>query len=287
MNGCCQEYDAHTQFLMDVHARCPGLTERSIGAARTGDGLSSYEAFCRFADPQPGMTVVDLACGNGPLCELLAKSVGPFGQVVGMDLSEAELKLAEERLRCLPNVRLKNESSERLSLPDAAADLVVCHMAFMLFSPLKPAVAEIGRILKRGGAFAAVIPTLRTPDELFRECAGVLRAALLAEHHPMDALSGNAVSMNCVPDLEQIFSEGCWSQENISTCAIDVSVTASPDELADRIAPAFYHYHLLSLTARRGVGLQWAERFARHADGSGRSSFHFPLSAFLVRKRMK
>ena len=77
MNGCCQKYDAHTQFLMDVHARCPGLTERSIGAARTADGLSSYEAFCRFVNPRPGMAVVDLACGNGPV---LLSAFRFFGQ---------------------------------------------------------------------------------------------------------------------------------------------------------------------------------------------------------------
>jgi ubiquinone/menaquinone biosynthesis C-methylase UbiE len=65
-------------------------------------------------------------------------------------------------------VRLLNAAADRLPIPDASADLVVCHMAFMLFTPLAQTVREIGRILKPGGKFAAVVPTLRKPAELFR-----------------------------------------------------------------------------------------------------------------------
>ena len=60
MNDGAQEREAHSLFLMGVHAKHPGVTEHSIGAARTADGLSSYEAFCRFANPMPGMTKKEL-----------------------------------------------------------------------------------------------------------------------------------------------------------------------------------------------------------------------------------
>jgi len=284
MNDGTQDLDAHTRFLMTVHAQHPGLTERSIGAARTPEGLTSYEAFGRFVDPQPGLTVVDLACGNGPLCKILAGRVGPEGRVIGVDLSDAELKLAGERLCGYSNVRLLKESATNLSLPDASADLVVCHMAFMLFTPLAQAVKEIGRVLKPGGTFAAVIPTLRKPTDLFRECAGVLRSVLADEKHALGALSGNAVKMNSVADLAKIFAGGGWHTEDISTVDIDVSIAARPETLADLIAPAFYHYQLLSNEARCRVGLLWTELFKQHRDSDGTARFHFPLAAFAVRK---
>ena len=271
---------------MDVHTGHPGLTERSIGAARTPDGLSSYEAFCAFVDPQPGMTVVDLACGNGPLCEVLSKRVGECGRVIGVDLSDAELKLAAERLRSFSNLRLLKESAEKLSLSDASADLVVCHMAFMLFTPLKPSVAEVARVLKCGGVFAAVVPTLRKPTDLFCECAGVLRGILADEKHRLEALSGNAVKMNSVADLKEIFAGDGWLQEDISTFEIDVSISARPEALANLVAPAFYHYQLLSAEARCRVGLLWTELFKRKCDAFGTTRFHYPLSAFLIRKRL-
>ena len=285
MNDDTQDLDAHTRFLMKVHAQHPGLTELSIGAARTADGLSSYEAFCRFVNPRPGMTVVDLACANGPLCGMLAERVGPDGRVIGIDLSVDELRLAGERLRSYPNIRLLNEPAAKLSLPDASADLVVCHMAFMLFIPLAQTVDEIGRVLKPDGCFAAVIPTLRKPTELFRECAGALRTVLSEEKHSLEALSGNAVKMNSVADLQQVFAGDGWNQEGITSFDIDVSVAAAPEALADLVAPAFYHYRLLSAEARCRVCLLWGELFKRRLDCDGTVRFHFPLAAFIVGKR--
>lgn len=284
MKDDTQDWDTHTRFLMTVHAQHPGLTERSIGAARTADGLTSYEVFCRFIDPQPGMTVVDLACGNGPLCGMLAERVGHNGRVIGVDLSRDELRLAGERLHFYPNVRLLNESAAQLSLPDGAADLVVCHLAFMLFSPLEETVGEIGRVLKPGGFFAAVVPTLRKPSELFRKSAIALRSVLQEERHALDALSGNAVGMGSAADLGRIFAGSDWRLEEIVARDIDVSVSADPETLVGRVAPAFYHYQLLSCEGKGRVGAEWGKLFEKERDASGETRFDFPLSAFSVRR---
>ena len=277
--------DAHARFIMGVHASSPGLTERSIGAARTEKGLSSYQAFCDFAGPVDGMTVVDLACGNGPLGEIVATRIGAHGQLIEVDLSEAELALAAERFRGRANVRLLNESAQRLSIADASADLVLCHMAFMLFAPLGPVVGEIARILKPGGAFAAVIPTLRKPTRLFRECAGVLKTALADECHALAAISGNAVPLGSVDDLRRVFPSGDWASEAIRTCDLDVSIAAAPEALVEAVAPAFYNYRLLSAESRQRVSGKWTELFRAQCDDAGLARFHFPLSAFLVVRR--
>ena len=151
-------------------------------------------------------------------------------------------------------------------------------------TPLAPAVKEIGRVLKPGGTFAAVIPTLRKPTDLFRECAGVLRSVLTDEKHALGALSGNAVKMNSVADLAEIFAGGGWHTEDISTVDIDVSIAARPEALADLVAPAFYHYQLLSAEARGRVGFLWTELFKQHRDSEETARFHFPLAAFAIRK---
>lgn len=280
-----REQDAHVRFIMGVHAESPGLTERSIGAARTSTGRSSYEAFCDFVAPGAGMTVVDLACGNGPLGEVVLQRIGPGGQLIEVDLSEAELALATERFRGLANVRLLHESAGQLSLPDASADLVLCHMAFMLFDPLTAAVDEIARVLKPGGAFAAVVPSLRAPSPLFRACAGVLQATLAAERCEQSALSGHTAKMASGDDLRSIFDAGHWAAEAIAIRDIDVFISAAPDVLAAQVAPAFYNHRLLSAPARQRVEDAWRQLFREQCDSSGRTRFDFPLSAFLVRKR--
>ena len=285
MHNSNEAHGSHARFIHNVHADSPGLTERSIGAARTPEGHSSYQAFCALVDPRPGQTVIDLACGNGPLGELVAERIGDNGRLIAVDPSGAELALAAQRLRRFPTARFLEEAADHLSLPDASADLVLCHMAFMLFSPLAPAIAEIARVLKPGGTFAAVIPALRRPTDLFRECAGVLKAALVEERHDLAALSGGTVPMASVDDLQRLFPEEDWENAGIRTHDLDVSIAAAPEALVDTVAPAFYNYRLLSPAARSRVAAQWVERFRSARDASGQARFHVPLAAFLVRRK--
>src|SRR5450756_455362 len=47
-----------------------------------------------LANPRPGERVLDIACGTGVLTRLVAKSIGPNGRVVGLDLSPEMLAVA-------------------------------------------------------------------------------------------------------------------------------------------------------------------------------------------------
>src|SRR3984885_13185434 len=47
---------------------------------------------------RPGSTVVDLACGTGLNFPLLQQAVGPGGRIVGVDLTDAMLARAEDRI---------------------------------------------------------------------------------------------------------------------------------------------------------------------------------------------
>lgn len=285
MNPHSQGIADNNSFIMDVHTVQPGLTERSIGAARTKDGLSSYEVLCNFANPLSGMTVVDLACGNGPMCEILVSRVGGHGHVIGVDLNESELKIASKRLSFFKNCCFLQEPADRLSIRNDSIDMVFCHMAFMLFTPLKPVLSEIARILKSGAVFAAVLPTLRKPTDLFRNCISTMNSVLQAENHPIDALSHGTVKMNSPSDLKQVFSDSGQFQDDILIYDVDAYVTDTPESLARRIPPGFYNYHLLSNAARLRVQEAWTVLFRQYQSSSGVTDFHFPLSAFMVSAR--
>src|SRR5689334_18319321 len=45
-----------------------------------------------------GDTVIDMACGTGLNFRLLQQAVGPGGRIVGVDLTDAMLARAEERI---------------------------------------------------------------------------------------------------------------------------------------------------------------------------------------------
>jgi SAM-dependent methyltransferase len=164
-------------FLRAFHARHPGATARTMRAGRTPEGLSSYEILARIVPPAPGpVTIVDLACGDGYLLEILADRL-PEARLVGIDMSEEELAAARERLGP-GRVELLLERAQRLPLPDRSVDYLLCHMALMLMDPVEEVVREIDRVLKPGGVFCAVIGGSDPPGGAYAHFIAVLQEAL-------------------------------------------------------------------------------------------------------------
>lgn len=148
---------------------------------------------CGFPIPHgvDGKIVVDLGCGTGRDVYVLAQLVGPVGHVHGVDMTEAQLKLAREtaawhatRFRYdKPNTTFHHgyiEDLKSLGLHDDSADLVVSNCVVNL-SPRKDLVlGEVFRVLKRGGEFyiSDVFADRRLSDEvvrdpiLYAECLG-------------------------------------------------------------------------------------------------------------------
>jgi len=149
--------------LRRFHAASPGITSRAF--ARGG----SYERLAGLV--APGAAVLDLGCGDGYLVELL---VDRGCRAIGLDLSPEELALARanvRRITCPELHRYVCGRAQALPLGDQALDVVVCHLAFMLFDELEQVVAELGRVLVPGGRFIAVLgggPTAHGSDAFHR-----------------------------------------------------------------------------------------------------------------------
>jgi SAM-dependent methyltransferase len=93
-----------------------------------------------------GRTVVDLAAGTGKLTKLLV----PTGaRVIAIE------PVAEMRALIGPGAEVLAGTAESIPLDDASADAVTVAQAFHWFDP-EPAVAEIRRVLRPGGALAIV-----------------------------------------------------------------------------------------------------------------------------------
>jgi ubiquinone/menaquinone biosynthesis C-methylase UbiE len=103
--------------------------------------------------PEPGEKVVDLGSGAGMDSFLAALSVGPAGQVIGVDMTpemiERSSRLAAEL--GLENVDFRTGYMEKAPVDDGWADVVISNGAINL-SPDKVGVyREIERILRPGG----------------------------------------------------------------------------------------------------------------------------------------
>lgn len=63
---------------------------------------------------EPGLTVVDVACGTGANFDLILEQIGPQGRLIGVDLSGEMLSVAE--------ARVKNRSARNVELLEAPAE---------------------------------------------------------------------------------------------------------------------------------------------------------------------
>lgn len=136
-----------------------------------------------------GCRVLDLGCGSGRNIYALSQLVGSSGEVVGVDMTNEQLAIAEKHKDFhaqafgFSNVRFLNgyiEQLDKLDLEIGSFDVIVSNCVVNL-SPDKDAVLRgIHRLLKKGGEFyfSDVYADRRVPESvrndkvLYGECLG-------------------------------------------------------------------------------------------------------------------
>ncbi len=127
------------------------------GVAR-GGAMATFEAgeeerlarcFARWG-LRPGDRVVEPGCGSGRLTERLAAAVGPGGEVLAFDVSEAMVERA--RGRGLPShARVERATVTAIPAPDAGFDQALLLHAFPHFAARAEALLELARVVRPGG----------------------------------------------------------------------------------------------------------------------------------------
>jgi ubiquinone/menaquinone biosynthesis C-methylase UbiE len=105
--------------------------------------------------PAKGASVLDLCTGTATLLSYVQAKVGPDGQVIGVDFSHGMLKVAQQKTRSLPNVRLVEADAGGLPFVAGTFDAVTCSHAFyeLKGETQHRALREILRVLRPKGAF--------------------------------------------------------------------------------------------------------------------------------------
>jgi SAM-dependent methyltransferase len=113
-------------------------------------GKAVTEALVEFAQPQPGMRVLDLASGTGEPAISLAMRVGAQGQVTALDLSADLLEIAKGRARdrSLDNFVTQQADAHALPFADNSFDLATCRFGVMFFGNVDVALRELYRVLR-------------------------------------------------------------------------------------------------------------------------------------------
>ncbi|MFI6509562.1 class I SAM-dependent methyltransferase [Streptosporangium sp. NPDC050855] len=116
---------------------------------RAVDPEGRAEAAMAAIRPWRGATVLDIGCGTGYHLPSLAATAA---RVVGVEPHEDLVGLAGRRCRSLPNVEVRVGTAQALPLPDASVDVAVARWAYFFGPGCEPGLAELSRVLRRGGA---------------------------------------------------------------------------------------------------------------------------------------
>jgi demethylmenaquinone methyltransferase/2-methoxy-6-polyprenyl-1,4-benzoquinol methylase len=108
-------------------------------------------ALVRAVNPRPGQRILDVATGTGMVAFALVDSA-PGCEVVGVDQSEAMLRIARERSRRHHRgVRFERGEAEHLPFPDGQFDALSFTYLLRYVDDPAATMRELARVVKPGG----------------------------------------------------------------------------------------------------------------------------------------
>jgi SAM-dependent methyltransferase len=115
-------------------------------------GQPVTDALVEYAQPAPGVRVLDLASGTGEPAISLAARVGEQGHVTALDLSAELLEVAAQRARARGFTHFTTQVADAHSLPfpDNSFDLATSRFGVMFFRDPVVALRELHRVLRPG-----------------------------------------------------------------------------------------------------------------------------------------
>lgn len=129
-----------------------------------------------------GKTVLDLGSGTGRDCFLLSKLVGREGQVIGIDMTDEQISVAQKYVGyhsekfsfTEPNLKFVKgyiEDLEEAGIKSESIDVVVSNCVVNLSPDKERVFSEIFRVLKPGGElyFSDVFASRRIPKDLTQD----------------------------------------------------------------------------------------------------------------------
>ena len=213
------------------------------------------EILANGATLEPGLSVLDVATGTGLLAFEAARRIVPGGSVLGVDISEGMIAEANRKVAGVEpqTIAFALADAERLDLPVASFDRLLCGSALVLMSDIPRALDHWFRLLKPGGIVA-----FDTPARPFG-ISGMV--ASIASGHDIDLGYADVADTpaKCHRFLEEAGFEGVTVRTELaSTALIDVAkAIAFWDEHIDH--PAWQALKEATPAAREAVRVAFVD----------------------------
>ncbi len=188
-------------------------------------------ALLSLAAPMVGDRVLDIGCGSGETALALAAVVGEGGDVLGVDISQPLLEVAEARAEALDSEAMFIEADAATLPGQQDRDLIISRFGVMFFDDPAAAFANIHAHARPGGRLR--FACWRTPAD--NGWAGVpLKAVvpLLPPSEPADPLAPGPFAFADPERLAGILETAGWQDIDLQRFDFDMLLGQGDDPLA-------------------------------------------------------
>jgi SAM-dependent methyltransferase len=186
----------------------------------------------------PGDAVLDVCCGAGASALPAARAVGPTGSVLGLDLAAPLLVSARQRAvnLGLRNVSFRECDATAAGLEGDSFDAVVCVFGVFFAADMPAFVAEMWRLVRRGGTLAITTwgPEWFEPaSSVFWGSVRELEPTLFRAFNPWDEIT-------TAPALADLLARGGISGATVEATAGECHELERADDFWDIVLGSGY-----------------------------------------------
>lgn len=264
------------EHLREVHRDAPSMSPLAFAHMRTLEQKNSYMLLAEALGDLIGARVLDLACGDGHLAQYLLRAEAHY---TGVDMSDGELNVARRTVTD-PRAEFVQAMAQNLPFADHSFDHVVCHMALMLMTPLPPVIAEIRRVLKPGGRFAAFVGATPSDDFMLEVLRmSVEMATARFPGWPNSRFGDKRVSS--AAGVQELF--GSDFEPLVPMSDVHFAVDIQPEGIWD-IMKNMYYVSLLDPKDKAELRDRLIEYARKHARLQRRLHFEYTMKLFSLRR---
>ena len=189
--------------VRDMFDRIAPVYDRMNTVMTFGSDGRWRRAAVRASDVRPGDRAVDVACGTGKLAAALAERVGPFGQVVGVDLAPRMIELARASQPAIVQLEFRVGNALALPFEDDEFDAATIGFGMRNLPDFEAGFRELARVVRPGGRVVCLelsVPWPRWWGRLFHGTFRRLAPGLGSLFGQRDAYRYLPTSLDGFPD---------------------------------------------------------------------------------------
>ena len=279
---------ALVDHLRTVHQENAGFTELCASSCRDDTGRNSYEWLAELVPNNESLSVLDLACGSGPLLKILFDRNKNLN-LKGIDMCPEELALANTRLTNSGVDLIESRAQNLIAINDNSIDIVLCHWALTLMDPIVPVLDEVRRVLTPKGRFVALVDGPMSAAPGYKEVHDLIYSYAQKEIPSYGKIDLGDPRVRGSESLSNLIKKA-FPESNVTIETNVVSLEGPVIQVAEIAAGFFYAAFILKSETRKLIITNLSKLLAiskESTDIERQGRFSMPIRRLLVEPNIK